>query len=255
MGAIENYRLGVYVDSDPAITSSNNPNYAINQLNLYSYTGGGVPTGSSDVWVWDKANCTSPGQTVYTAVSSPGTSLSTTQVTCISFNEKLISTATSSWSFSDFTMRYVQIRQNYPTAYNKTLYYGATLIAFRDSRLNLFQAIKDKLSALLTQNNNFNTMLMSFKTRVTQFYSSVSTLNNLITNPLSGLIVSSNCNTVADKLRFSYNVFCVNFMGQIVKLCLCCIILLIIMFGGIVAGSRFGMIYAEVEKTKRINMP
>lgn len=141
-------------------------------------------------------------------------------------------------------MRYVQIRQDYATAYNKTLYYGATLIAFRDSRLNLFQAIKDKLSALLVLNNNFNTMLSTFNTRVTQFYSAVSTLNNLITNTQTGLIVSSNCKTFADKLRFTYNVFCVNFMGQVVKLALCCIILLILMMGGILAGSRFGMIYA-----------
>lgn len=51
----------------------------------------------------------------------------------------------NSWSFSDFTMRYIQVRQNYTSAYNRILYYGATLIAFRDSRLNLFQAIKDQL--------------------------------------------------------------------------------------------------------------
>jgi hypothetical protein len=244
VSAMENYRLGVFVDANPSVTSSDNPNYAISQLNLYTYTGGGVPTGSQDVWVFDKANCTDPNQHTYAAGTTAGTSLSSSFVYCISFNEKLIVTATSSWSFSDFTMRYVQIRQDYPTAYNKTLYYGATLIAFRDSRINLFQAIKDRLTALQTSNSNFNSLLTSFNTRVTQFYSAVSTLNNLITNPLSGLIVSSNCNTVAAKLRLSYNIFCVNFLGQIVKLCLCCIILLIIMLGGILAGSRFGMIYA-----------
>ncbi len=241
---MENYRLGIYIDYDPAVTNNDNPNYAIGQLNTYTYTGSGVTTGSKDVWVFDKVNCTDPNQALYTVTSSPGTTLSTSQVTCISFNDKLISTAMNSWSFSDFTMRYVQIRQNYSTAYNKILYYGATIIAFRDSRLNLFNAIKDKLSALLTSNNNFNTQLANFDTKVKQFYSSVSTLNNLITNPLSGLVATSNCKTVADKLRFAYNVFCVNFMGQIVQLALCCIILLILMFGGVLAGSKFGMIYA-----------
>lgn len=142
-------------------------------------------------------------------------------------------------------MRYVQIRQNYTTAYNKTLYYGATLIAFRDSRLNLFQAIKDQLTSLLTSNNNFNTQLATFNTRVNQFYSAVSTLNNLVTNPLTGLVATSNCKTISDKMKFTYNVFCVNFMGQVVKLALCCLILLVLMFGGVLAGSRFGMIYAE----------
>lgn len=87
-------------------------------------------------------------------------------------------------------------------------------------------------------------MLGTFNTRVTQFYSAVNTLNNLITNTLNGLLVSSNCQSVSGKLRFTYNVLCVNFMGQVVKLCLCCLLLLGLMFGAILAGSRFGMIYA-----------
>ena len=140
--AINNYRTGLYVDTDPSITSNDNPNYAINQLNLYTYQGGGVPTGSKDVWVWDKTNCSS-NHIVYTAGASMGTSLSTNNVTCLSFNEKIISTAGSSWSFSDFNMRYTQIRQNYFDAYKQIVFYGNTLIAFRDSRLNLFKAIGD----------------------------------------------------------------------------------------------------------------
>lgn len=78
--------MGIYIDSNPAITSSDNPNYAINQLNLYTYTGGGVATGSKDVWVFDKTNCTDPNQITYSAANTSGVTLSTTQVTCISFN-------------------------------------------------------------------------------------------------------------------------------------------------------------------------
>ena len=141
-------------------------------------------------------------------------------------------------------MRYVQIRDAYTDAYNQIQYYGATLIAFRDSRINLFQAIQDDLTSLLTSNTNFNTQLGSFDSRVTQFYGAVSTLNNLITNTLDGLVVTSNCNTVADKMRFVHNVYCVNFMAQVVKLALCSLLMLIFMFGGIIAGSRFGMMYA-----------
>lgn len=86
ISAMENYRLGIFIDSNSSITSSDNPNYAISQLNLYTYTGGGVQTGSKDVWVFDKANCTNSSQITYTAGSSAGTTLSTSQVTCISFN-------------------------------------------------------------------------------------------------------------------------------------------------------------------------
>jgi hypothetical protein len=255
INAISNYKLGIYVDTNPGITSNDNPNYAISQLNLYTYQGGGVATGSKDVWVWDKTNCTDPTWAVYAATASTGTNLSSTFVTCISFNEKLSTTSPSIWSFSDFTMRYVQIRNAYPDAYNQIIYYGQTLIAYRDSRINLFNAIQTDLTALVTSNTNFNSQLTSFGSRVNQFYGAVSTLNNLITNSLNGLIVSSNCHSLGDKLRFTYNVYCVNFMAQIVKLTLCSLLMLIFMFGGVVAGSRFGMMYAEVEKIKRVNMP
>lgn len=41
-------------------------------------------------------------------------------------------------------------------------------------------------------------------------------------------------------------------MGEVVKLALCCLILLVLMFGGVLAGSKFGMIYAEKEKVQRV---
>ena len=141
-------------------------------------------------------------------------------------------------------MRYVQIRDAYADAYNRIQLHGATIIAFRDSRINLFQAIQDDLNALLTTNNNFNTQLTAFDSRVNQFYGAVSTLNNLITNTLDGLVVTSNCNSLADKLRFVHNVYCVNFMAQVVKLALCSLLLLVFMLVGVFAGSRFGMMYA-----------
>ncbi len=86
VSAISNYKLGIYVDTSTTITSNDNPNYAIGQLNLYTYQGGGVATGSKDVWVWDKINCTDPSQVIYNASATPGTGLSSTYVTCMSFN-------------------------------------------------------------------------------------------------------------------------------------------------------------------------
>lgn len=58
MNAIDKYRRGVFVDSRAQETTNDNPNYAINQLNLYTNTGGGVPTCSKDRWVFDAENCT-----------------------------------------------------------------------------------------------------------------------------------------------------------------------------------------------------
>lgn len=198
--AINNYKNGVYRDTDITITNNDNPNYAIDQLNLYTYQGGGVPTGSKDVWVWDKINCSS-NYIIYNSTGSMGTTLSTTNVTCISFNEKISSSSGSSWSFSDFTMRYTQIRQSFNDAYKQIVFFGNTLIAFRDSRINLFTAIADDLVALAASLTAFNTQMANLKSRVDQFYSAVSTLNNLITNPLTGLAVLNNCRPIADKLK------------------------------------------------------
>jgi hypothetical protein len=152
-------------------------------------------------------------------------------------------------------MRYVQIREGYPEAYQWIQYYGQTLIAFRDSRINLFQAVQDDLTALLTSNTDFNNQLANFDSRVTQFYGTVSTLNNLITNSLDGLVATSNCHSLADKLRFVYNVYCLNFMAQVTKLALSAVLMLVLMAVGVVAGSRFGMMYAEREKVQRVEMP
>lgn len=143
-------------------------------------------------------------------------------------------------------MRYSSLRLSYTDAYNMIIKYGATLISFRDSRLNLFQGMEDSLNSLYTQNINFNTNINSYRSRVDQFYAAVSTLSNLVTNPLNGLLVSSNCHSLADEMRFTYNVFCVNFMAQIVKLAVCSLVLMIVMLAGVIAGCRFGMIYAEI---------
>lgn len=62
---IEKYKLGIFVDSNPVQTNEDNPNYSLDQLNLYSNTGGGVPTCTKDRWVFDKANCTNPGEQTY----------------------------------------------------------------------------------------------------------------------------------------------------------------------------------------------
>ncbi len=141
----------------------------------------------------------------------------TREVLCISFNEKLSNAQSSSWTQSDFNRRYVQIRHSCPDAYDKIISYGSALINFRDSRINLFQSLKDQLSALLILNNNFNSNLIAYRVKLNAFYSTVSTLNNLITNKISGLLISANCTVIADNLRFSYNSLCVNFINKSVK--------------------------------------
>ena len=86
--AIRKYKLGIFYDSNASQTNEDNPNYALAQMNLYSNTGGGVPTCSKDRWVFDSANCTDPGQLTYnTTDETNGALFTTNKVLCISFNE------------------------------------------------------------------------------------------------------------------------------------------------------------------------
>lgn len=83
INAMEKYKLGIYTDSDPIITNNNNPNYALSQLNTFTYDVSTIPR---DIWVWDKVNCTNPLQVTYTAQSTLGVTLSPNETLCISFN-------------------------------------------------------------------------------------------------------------------------------------------------------------------------
>lgn len=62
--AMEKYRIGVYVDSNPALTTDDNPLFALANLNKWSnyyYLNGTKYAGCPrDVWVFDKTNCTDP---------------------------------------------------------------------------------------------------------------------------------------------------------------------------------------------------
>jgi hypothetical protein len=52
----------------------------------------------------------------------------------------------TSWSQADLMYRYLQIRQLCPDAYNKIVFFGLTLINYRNSRLSLFEGIKNQLA-------------------------------------------------------------------------------------------------------------
>lgn len=90
--------------------------------------------------------------------------------------------------------------------------YAVSLINYRDSRMNVYQNIKDQLNALLTTNQNLNTNITSFTNKVSTFVTATATLQSLVTNQVNGLDASSNCITIANNLRFVYNTFCVNFL-------------------------------------------
>lgn len=112
--------------------------------------------------------------------------------------------------------------------------------------MNLFQGLKDSLISLKAKHVQFNANLVSYKGRVDSFYSSVSTLNNLVTDKISGLLVSSDCRVVSDYLKVTNNVLCKNVMSQVAVLGLCSALLMCVMIGGILTASVFSVRYSRI---------
>jgi hypothetical protein len=95
--------------------------------------------------------------------------------------------------------------------------YAQSLINYRDSRINLYQNLKDQLTSLYNSNVALNSKLTGFTGSVNAFKSATSTLNSLVTNQINGVDYSSNCTAIASSLRVIYNVFCVNFVYKSVQ--------------------------------------
>lgn len=192
MTAIDKYRLGIYVDTDPtdpAFTTDSNPNKALLEMNKYTNNGNGgsPPSCTNDYWVFDSTNCTyNATETIYhaTTSSTSGSTFASTGTMCISLNEKYQNQSSNSWEVSDFANRYVSRRRcnNNVESYDKIMYYATSLANYRDSRTNLYQNIKDQLDALLTANNNFNNNLVTFTNNLNAFLTATSTLQSLVTN-------------------------------------------------------------------------
>lgn len=171
-------------------------------------------------------------------------------VTCISFNLQLSQSSSSIWTLADMQKRYKQIKQNCTDAYDLIEDYGGALIRYRDSRINLFQGLIDELTSLQSSHYNFNAALNAFRSNLTSFSTTqtIIDLSNFVTNKIDGLLVSSDCTPIADRMRFIYNSFCINSMGSAVQLGICMIILLCLMIGGVFTGCIFAQRTATVKR-------
>lgn len=96
-------------------------------------------------------------------------------------------------------------------------------------------------------------MMQNYRSKVNQFNSAVGTLNDIVLNEDSGLLYTTNCATIGNTAKAAYNIFCINFMSQIVKIGICALIMLITMMFAMCIGAIFGVRYANVEMLKRVN--
>lgn len=71
---MEKYRIGVYKDSDNALTTDDNPLYSLGNLvknTKYHYSNGTLyPSCPRDVWVFDAVNCSDPNAEVYRSTTA-----------------------------------------------------------------------------------------------------------------------------------------------------------------------------------------
>ena len=130
---MDNYKNGIYIDSNLSQTTDFNPIQSLKKLNDYSYQGGGLPNCSIDRWVFNKVNCSNTDQVFIPSDETNGTKLTTSNVLCISLQDKFTSDRNHEWTQSQFTQRYLQIRTDCNTQYTRITDYGQALILYRDS--------------------------------------------------------------------------------------------------------------------------
>jgi hypothetical protein len=108
---------------------------------------------------------------------------------------------------------------------------------------------------MLVLNSAYTSNMSTFNGEVNTFFSSVSALNNLVTNQINGLTISSDCRVIADSFRFLYNMYCVNYMNRSIRIgtymdyiVVSCILLLGLIMVAVVVGAFFGVVLQRVGK-------
>lgn len=114
----------------------------------------------NDRWVYDVNDCQTGDNNFTTpAIEASSLILDRLNIQCISLNTKISASAAGPWTLTDVQKRYAQVIPTCPLNYTESTKYAESIIQYRDSRINLFQGIKDQLNALLASHNNFNASL------------------------------------------------------------------------------------------------
>jgi hypothetical protein len=64
-----------------------------------------------------------------------------------------------------------------------------------------------------------------------------------VSNSIDGLLVSNDCRNIVDNFRFTYNMFCINTMYNIIRIGWCALFLAIFTIIGMVAGYMFSLYF------------
>ncbi len=162
MSAMSNYGYGIYVDADSSIVTEDNPDVALfnfNQLTLQDNSTGRDHICANDYWVFDDTNCSKSSEEALYSPSTDNTNglyFPPTGSLCISFNDRISTSAPSIWTSSDIAQRYLSHRScdsGSNLTYEKILLYAESLTNYRDSRKNLYQSLYDQLNSILLVNS------------------------------------------------------------------------------------------------------
>lgn len=141
------------------------------------------------------------------------------------------------------------------SSYEKIVEAARSITNYRDSRIKLFQSLIDEIDKEKNLHDTFIIELDNFRSNLGGFVSAtaIRNLNNFVTNEIDGLLVSSQCEPIGDRMRFIHNSFCVNAMGSAVKAGLCMIVLMALMIGGLFTGCVFAQRVATVNRLHKIH--
>ena len=251
---LEDLKIGKSRDDDPLITGDQNPMVALEKLNQYSLwtvdnSNAIVQRCTRDRWVYDNSYC-EVSDYIYDYTTDDPNYIDMTYDTCFSLNEYPTTLSSGNWSYTDFTDRYKQIRQDCSQSYDFIMSYTRSILEYRDSRVDLFQNLVDQMTDLQTTHNAFDSVMSGFRSNLSAFESTqaIKDLSNFVMNEIDGLLVSSQCEPIGDHLVFLYNSFCINTVGSTVSLGFCMMVMLCLLIGGLFTSCVYAQRTATIKR-------
>lgn len=255
---LTNRMQGLWSDAT-SDTSNNNPIKAIEFFSTLTNLNGntnGCPQ-FQDEWRFALANCTATRQV--SGISVDSQYVADGQPVCLSmgFDDNRPSLVKISSRYNSLQAEQTPQPVGVDYAACKTVYadinkYAATLVEYRESRIELFRSILSDVSNIQTGYGSLQSNLNNYVTNVNLFRSNIATLDSLVQDRLSGIVFTTNCSAIKTALFKVNSQMCTSFEGNIFKLAIAFIVLVAAVIGAVISGHVFAVRFSRVDLMEQI---
>lgn len=131
--------------------------------------------------------------------------------------------------------------------YNRLVDYFNSLWKYDIAKRGLFTSIINDVDQLRVANLNFMNKVGNFFAVMQQFDVDLTAIDELITNPKSGLVTQFNCKFINKNIDFIWDAVCVNLFPPLFKITLAVIISSVGLFFASFATCLLGLRYSKLN--------